>query len=253
MIILGFAGISCAQPQVRPESPASLKTDEIAALQKQIKDQPVGKRIAFWAERFIGTPYDKDPLGAYVSCRKIVCDSEVDCMYLVFRAVELGTSNTPEEAKERALDLRFKTKGRVEGGLVINYDERFDYAEDMVYSGKWGKDITASLGETKRIPGSRGYKTVAYLPKEELSKKEDYGKLQDGDIIFFIKDPARRVVGEIVGHLGIVKVEGGVPMLIHASGTKRANGRPGGGVVKKVSLPGYLKDTKFIGVMVTRF
>ena len=243
LTILGFAGIATA----------SLKTDEIAALQKQLKDQPVGKRIAFWAERFIGTPYDKDPLGAYVSCRKIVCDSEVDCMYLVFRAVELGTSNTPDEAKERALDLRFKTRGRVEGGLVMNYDDRFQYGEDMVYSGKWGKDITSSLGNTKQIPGSRGHETVTYLPKEELSKKEDYGRLRDGDIIFFIKDPAKRVVGEIVGHLGIVKVEGGVPMLIHASGTKKANGRPGGGVVKKVSLPGYLKDTGFIGVMVTRF
>lgn len=243
LAVLGFAGIASASP----------KTDEIAALQKQIKDQPVGRRIAFWAERFIGTPYDKDPLGAYVSCKKIVCDSEVDCMYLVFRAVELGTSNTPDEAKERALDLRFKTHGKVEGGLVVNYDERFDYAEDMVYSGKWGKDITASLGETKQVPGSRGYKAVTYLPKEELSKKEDYGKLRDGDIIFFIKDPARRVVGEIVGHLGIIKVENGVPMLIHASGTKRTNTRPGGGVVKKVSLPDYLKDTKFIGVMVTRF
>ena len=77
--------------------------------------------------------------------------------------------------------------------------------------------------------------------------------LQDGDIIFFVKDPARRAVGEVVGHMGIIEVESGNPKLIHASGSKKGKDRPGGGVVKKVDLLGYLTDMKFIGVMITRF
>lgn len=253
-ILISLSGTACAEGlHASGDRPVFFTQFEIAKLQKEIKDQPVGARIAFWAEKFVGTPYDKDPLGAYVSCKKIVCDSEVDCMYMVFRAAELGTSDTPEQARERALDLRFKTRGRLEDGLVTNYDERFDYAEDMVFSGKWGKDITAALGGAKRAPGSRGRETVEYLPKEQLLNEINYSRLRDGDMIFFLKDPAKRAVGEIVGHLGIIKVEDGLPMLIHASGTKKTNGREGGGVVKKVGLLDYLRDTKFIGVMATRF
>jgi hypothetical protein len=226
---------------------------DISWLQTSVKGLPVGERIAFWAGKFVGTPYDTDPLGAYVRSEKVVCDSEVDCMYLVFRAVELATSGTPDEAAERALDLRFTTRGTVVDGKVVNYDERFDYAEDMVASGKWGRDITSVLGKAERTVGSRGAEYVTYLPKSELLKRDSYKELKDGDLIFFIKDPAKRVVGEIVGHLGVIKIEGGTPLLIHGSGTKAAGEKPGGGMVKKVDLLDYVRDMRFIGVMVTRF
>jgi len=218
-----------------------------------LSGRPVGVRIAFWAESFVGTPYDTDPLGAYVRSEKLVCENEVDCMYHVFRSVELATSNTPEQAEERALELRFTTHGRLEGGRVLNYDERFQYGEDMVYSGKWGRDVTAELGATASIPGSRGRDVIIYLPKEELLKAENMAKLMDGDLIFFVKEPARRAVGEVVGHLGIVKMDGGTPCLIHASGSKSTPEKQGGGKVKKVGLAAYLQGMRFIGVIVTRF
>ena len=222
-------------------------------MQEELARLPVGSRIARFAESFAGTPYDTDPLGAYVRKEKVVCDSEVDCMYLVFRAVELATSDTPEGAVERALDLRFITKGVIEDGRVTNYDERFQYAEDMTASGKWGEDVTATIGEVKAIPGARGRDTITYMPAKGLAAPEALGMLRDGDLIFFVKDPAKRVVGEVVGHLGIVSVADGGPYLIHASGNKDRPDRPGGGIVKKVSLREYLMDTKFIGAQVTRF
>lgn len=228
-----------------------LKAGDIASMQKKLSRLPVGDRIALWAEAFIGTPYDTDPLGAYVRSGEVVCDSQVDCMYHVFRSVELALTDTPEAARDKALDLRFITRGRVEGGKVVNYDERFQYAEDMIASGKWGRDVTNELGRVEDVPGSRGYKTVSYIPKSKLLS----GRLglKSGDIVYFIKDPSRRAVGEIVGHLGIIKVEGGRASLIHASGSKDTQSKKGCGTVKRVDFMQYVKDMKFIGIKVTRF
>lgn len=233
--------------------PTGFDAARVGSMQKELAGLPVGGRIARFAESFIGTPYDTDPLGAYVRKERVVCDSEVDCMYLVFRAVELATSDTPEGAVERALDLRFITKGVIEDGRVTNYDERFQYAEDMVASGKWGGDVTATLGTVKAIPGARGRETITYMPAKKLAAPEALGMLRGGDLIFFVKDPSKRVAGEVIGHLGIVDEAEGGPYLVHASGNKDRPDRSGGGIVKKVSLRDYLMDTKFIGVQVTRF
>jgi hypothetical protein len=214
---------------------------------------PLGKRIAYWAGRFVGTPYDTDPLGLYVRTNRIVADEKVDCMYHTFRSVELAQSGTPGEAVDRALDLRFISRGKLAAGLVTNYDERFEYGEDMVTSGKWGKNITAELGAAKTIPGSRGKDAVDILPKDALLSRALQKKLEDGDIVYWVKDPKKRVVGEIVAHLSIVHVKSGTPYLIHASGSKNQWSTPNGGVVKEVPFAEYVKNTKFIGAFVTRF
>ncbi|HSQ77737.1 MAG TPA: NlpC/P60 family protein, partial [Nitrospirota bacterium] len=125
--------------------PAEMTADEILLAQARIARLSLGKRISYWAGRFIGTPYDPDPLGLYVRTNRIVADEKADCMYHVFRSVELAQSNTPGEAIDKSLDLRFITRGTLVDGLVANYDQRFQYGEDMVYSGKWGKNITADL------------------------------------------------------------------------------------------------------------
>ena len=218
---------------------------------------PVGERISHWAEKFIGTPYDPDPLGEYVTKKAIVADERVDCMYLTFRSAELALSNTPEEAVERALELRFIEKGRLNpDGSVANYEERYQYAEDMVYSGKWGKDITASIGKiseelasSSEIEGSRGRKSVIIVPKGDIPAS--LTRLKSGDIVFFVKDPAKRVVGEIIGHIGIIKKEGDSIYLIHASGNK-GKVSPAG-EVKKVLFPEYIEKMRFVGIIVTRF
>ncbi len=233
--------------------PAELTTDEVLLAQARAAKLPSGKRIAYWAGRFIGTPYDPDPLGLYVRKNRIVADEKVDCMYHVFRSVELAQSNTPGEAIERALALRFITEGRLEDGVVVNYDERFQYGEDMVFSGKWGKNITADLGAIKTIPGSRGKETVDILPKNTLSTGALQKKLRDGDIVYWVKDPKKRVVEEIVAHLSIVRIRAGKAYVIHAAGDKDRADKPGGGVVKEVPFGDYVKNMRFIGAFVTRF
>lgn len=230
-----------------------MTADEIFLAQARVARLPLGKRIAYWAGRFIGTPYDPDPLGLYVRTNRIVADEKVDCMYHAFRSTELAQSNTPGEAIDRALSLRFITQGKLMDGLVTNYDERFQYGEDMVFSNKWGRNITADLGALKQISGSRGRDRVDILPKNILATRTLQKKLQDGDIVFWVKDPKKRVVEEIVAHLSIVRIKSGKPYLIHAAGDKDRTDRPGGGVVKEVPFSDYVRNMRFIGAFVTRF
>jgi hypothetical protein len=218
----------------------------IAGLQAEVSGVPVGERIARWAEEFVGTPYDPDPTGEYVTRRVIVADERVDCMYHTFRSVELAFTGAPGEAVALALEKRFITKGVIKDGAVQNYEDRFQYAMDMLRSGKWGTEVTARLARTAEIQGSRGVDTILMVPKEHIP--ETFPALKSGDIVFFVKDPNKRVVGEVIGHIGIVKREGGEVYLIHASGRKN-----GGGEVRKVSFRDYAGRMPFVGIKASRF
>jgi hypothetical protein len=232
----------------------ALTDEEIQKSQPLLRGKPIGERIAFWAEKFLGVLYDADPSGEYVSKATVVADERVDCMYLTFRAVELALSKTPEEAIQIALDKRFHSKGVLKDGQVMNYDDRFEYGEDMIYSGKWGKDITSEVGRITKIKGSRGKDFVEILSTGRFLK--GIKNLNSGDIVFFIKKPKeRKKEEEIVGHIGILKVEINPKnmehrdiYLIHASGIKEKGGR-----VKKVLLKEYVSKMPFMGVKITRF
>jgi hypothetical protein len=223
---------------------------DIGKIQSTLGGKNIGERIAFWAGYFIGTPYDEDPQGLYVTKGTIVADEKIDCMYHIFRSAELALSQTPEEAVQIALEKRFHSRGQLENGRVINYQDRFQYGEDMIESGKWGKEVTAAIGPTHRIQGSRGKEFFEVLPPQGLWKGKE--RLKTGDLFFFMTFPEKRKVGEAVGHIGVVTMEGPSPdlklFLIHASGTKKR-----GGSVKKVLLEEYLKQMPFVGVRITRF
>ncbi len=228
----------------------TISNEEIRLKQDELQGKPVGERIAFWAERFIGTPYDEDPDGDYVTRAVIEADERVDCMYLTFRSAELALSQTPEEAVQIALQKRFHSRGILKDGKVMNYEDRFAYGEDMIESGKWGEDITARVGRTVRIKGSRERNFYEILFPVEVMRGME--KLRDGDLLFFMKFPEKRIVGEGVGHMGIVKIEESSGkkevFMIHASGQKSK-----GGAVKKVLLREYVSKMPFIGVKITRF
>lgn len=243
MVYLLFAALLslCPAPVA-----AFMSDEDIARYQLVTRDWPVGDRIAFWAGQFIDTPYDPDPLGCYVRERVIVSDEKVDCMYLAFRAVELALAGGPEEAQRIALEKRFIGRGVVQEGLVSNYDTRFQYGEDMLDSGKWGREITATLGNPEQIPGTRGRDTVPYLSARDAAKSAE--RLQNGDTVFFVRNPAKRISDEVIGHIGIIKKEANKTYLIHASGLKNK-----GGKVKKTLLTDYLKTMPFIGIRVNRF
>jgi len=249
--LLHFCSSALACLFILPSLLFAFADSDIASYQKEIGDKPIGERIALWAERFVGTPYDPDPLGEYVTKKAIVADARVDCMYLSFRSVELALSHTPEEAVSIALDKRFISKGMFKNGEVINYEQRFQYGEDMLDSGKWGKEITGDIGSLSYIKGARGREKVAIVSKEELIGKFKKGvrlPLKSGDFIFFVKASEKRIYDEIVGHIGIIKMKGETPYLIHAGGIKNK-----GGEVKKALLYDYIRSMPFAGVKVSRF
>ena len=227
-------------------SPFCASARSIDEIQASLDLRETGERIAFWANYFVGTPYDKDPLGEYVTRKAIIADERVDCMYLVFRSVELALSSSPAGAQQTALDKRFHTKGIVDGVAVVNYDDRFQYGEEMIDSGKWGREITGVAGKTAEIRDERRGLEIAYAPVNSL--KAGKSRLKSGDLVFFIKRPEKRVYGEVVGHMGVIKVEKGRVLLIHAAGTKKA-----GGMVRKVGWEDYLRTTPYIGAKITRF
>jgi hypothetical protein len=218
---------------------------DVAALQRETRVLPAGERIAFWGEQFVGTPYDTDPLGEYVRKSVIVADDRVDCMYLTFRAVELALGKDPDDSLRIALDIRFLHGGKVEDGKVVNYGDRFQYGEEMIESGKWGKEITPTLGETLTVAGPSGKTTAFVVPGDAAGS---FGGLRSGDIVFFVNPPEKIAAGVIVGHIGIVKKEAGKVYLIHANGRKET-----GGSVKKVLFRDYLSRMPFAGIRVTRF
>ena len=233
-----------------PEISLAISVEEIRKMQAGLQGKTTGEKIAFFAERFVGTPYDEDLQGEYVSKAAIVADERVDCMYLTFRSVELALSHTPEEAVRIALEKRFHSQGILQDGRVANYDDRFQYGEDMIQSGKWGREITSGIGRTIRIQGSRGRDFWEILPPEEIH--QGIKKIRSGDIFFFFTRPEKRKVEEGVGHIGFVKVEktprGEKIYLIHASGSKNKSG-----AVKKVFLSDYISKMPFVGVKITRF
>lgn len=223
------------------------------SLYDQAATLPLPDRIAFWAEAFIGRPYDSDPLGEYVRRSAVVADERVDCLYHVFRSVELARGGTAEQAVAQALQLRFHHAGQIQEGRVINYDDRFQYGEDMIDSGKWGREVTAALGPTTTVPGSRGRERVTILPKAALLQADTHARLKNGDLLFLIKDPKKRVAGEIVGHLGILVARANTLYLVHASGRKTDPTAPPNGEVKRVKLTDYAATMPFLGARVTRF
>lgn len=206
----------------------------------------VGDDIVRYAKKFIGVTYDSDPLGSYVRNRVIVYDREVDCMYLTFRSVELAFGGDESKSIEVALDKRFKTRGILSNGIVVNYEDRFEYGEDMFLSGKWGKLIATDGNIVKKVFSERLGRYISYIPKESF--KEIISSVRNGSIIFFVKDPSRSKKGEVVGHLGILEVYRGQVFLIHASGIKGK-----GGKVKREKLQDYLKRSKYIGFVITSF
>ena len=215
----------------------------------------LGDKIAKYANSFIGTPYDRIPIGLYVQSRKLIIDDEIDCMYLVFRSVSLALADGDDKkAAEIACDKMFHDKCKLDkNGLVTNYENRFDYSEDMIFSGKWGKSIYTNE-EMSTMEGSRMYDKLHYVKSQDFIKsKELQQRVQSGDILFLFKFPKKRSkLQEAIGHLGILEVQNGDIYLIHASGKKKYN-VPQGKVVK-VKLTDYLqeKKAKWAGIYITR-
>jgi hypothetical protein len=275
-ICLLLATASCREASTLPEPliarnqatatsflPAAL--DSLLAAEQQL---PTAARIGLWARRFLADPESEYRFGlkegGYVTEGLLVSDHRQDCVSLLYRSSELARASDHEDALRVALATRFPgapADSLIDPGGRVDYErpEHLDFSLDMIRSGHWGREITAQLtgarpddiGSSRYAPGS-----FRYIPEEKLETSE----LREGDIVWFLLDPAhesaRRLrdrYGLVIGHIGLLIEEGGEILLIHAA----SSDLPGcyeGGRVAKVALDVYLaRVERFTGVLVTRF
>jgi len=241
------------------------REDELLA---EEQDLATPDRIGGWARRFLeadGVVYLFGPAeGGYVADGALISDRRQDCVSLLYRVSELARARDHEDAIDWALRTRFA--GAVLDSVVgpdgrLDYDApgHLDYSLDMIRTGMWGNDVTAGFaGATPDTVGtSRNEKgSFEYVPTSDL----DPGDLEEGDIGWFVLNPAhegaaklRREHGLVIGHIGIIIVTEGQPWLVHAARSD-LEGWYEGGTVVKVPLTEYLaRVDRFAGIMVTRF
>ena len=228
---------------------------------------PTGARVGLWARRFLAADgvrylFGPSPDG-YVAERAVVRDHRQDCISLLYRCGELARARDHRDAVAVALSTRFagadpEAVVDAEGRVDYENPAHLDFSLDMIRSGHWGRDVTASVGAAVAdTVGTSRYAagSFAYVPKARLNA----AALLEGDVIWFVLDPgvasARKLrdqYGLVIGHVGLVIVEDGQPWLVHAA-VSGLSGWYDGGTVVKVPLPEYLgRVEKFGGVMVTR-
>ncbi len=231
-------------------------------------DLATATKVGLWARRFVAAEnvtYLFGPkAGGYVAEGAIVSDYRQDCVSLLYRVGELARASDARSAVDWALRTRFAGGGvdvvtLADGRVDYDNPAHLDFSLDMIRTGLWGRDITASLaGAEADTVGSLRYPagSFQFVPKGQLQVAE----LNEGDVVWFVLDPEhesgaklRQKYGLVIGHIGLVVVADGERQLIHAASSDLAGWYEGGTVVQ-VPLMEYLpRVEKFAGVMVTRF
>ena len=229
---------------------------------------PTAERVGIWARRYLAWGRVEYWFGlregGYVAEGLLVPGVRQDCVSLMYRTTELARARDAQDAVRVALALRFAGADpdsvlREDGRADYDRPEHLDFSLDMIRSGHWGADVTASLSGAAPDPvGSRRYPAGSFLcvPEADL----DVAELREGDIAWLVLDPAdpkaralRDEHGLVIGHVGIVIVEDGERRLVHAASSPLPGWYEESGVVS-VPLAVYLDRVERYGaVVVTRF
>ncbi|MBD3162647.1 MAG: hypothetical protein GF328_11130, partial [Candidatus Latescibacteria bacterium] len=225
----------------------------IDSLMRRIEGEPLGERIAFWADAFYEDGrtryrFGLDP-GGYVTEGRLCDDFAMDCVLFFYRITELGRSSSAREAVQFAFGTRFYGASVEEAILPdgrVRYDHfsHLDYSEDILRTGIWGANVTEKIGPIARDPGNVrfGPDTLSYVPKERI----DTSALRSGDLVYFLLDENHpkgsedRAGGTLIAHLGILARQGDRVDLIHAA-QRGLEGLYEGGRIEKVPLKTYLE------------
>lgn len=273
MLLLAAAGACGADPADRAldRSASGVRVMSVAAEDSILaaeQDLATAARVGAWARRFATADSVRYLFGlaggGYAAGGELVADRTQDCVSLLYRCTELARARDHRDAARLALATRFAGADpaavvRADGRVDYDHPAHLDYSLDMIRSGLWGDDVTATLtgarsdstGSSRYAPGS-----FLYVPGAELQD----GELQEGDIVWFVLSPQhagaralREEHGLVIGHIGIVVREGGEARLVHAA-VSGLEGHYAGGTVVTVPLAAYLpRVERFVGVCVTRF
>ena len=240
------------------DQPYVVDSGRLDAAMGLFADLPLGERIASWANWFreLGRSeyvFGLDPDG-YVAQGRLCQDFATDCILFLYRVTELARSTTAEEAVQFAFGTRFygaSVERAVSADGRVDYRDpaHLEYSEDMIASGIWGQDVTATLGAKLRKSGDINYIATADIP---------YRELRTGDIVWFVGEAKTPPEGVDDGretrlhHVGFVDARQGSVDLIHAA-MKPLPGIYDHAGVARVALRTYLERVdRFDGILVTR-
>lgn len=247
------------------DNPHVLASRVIDSLMVQLEGKPVGERIAFWAEVFLRDGRARYLFGleegGYVSEGRLCDDFRTDCVLFLYRTTELGRSTSAREAVQFAFGTRFygaSVEEAIEPDGRVRYDHaaHLDHSEDILRSGIWGRDVTATVGPLESDPGNARFPadTLKFVRTDRINSRA----LQSGDLIFFLLDEKQakgaeyRAQGTLIHHIGIAVRSGDQVDLIHAARAPLA-GIYEGQKIERVPLRTYLeKVDSFKGILVSR-
>lgn len=274
LFMIAVLSVVAGAPAMERAVARNLAVDDLAppavvdSLLAAEQDLPTAARVGAWARRYLAwgeTEYRFGLAdGGYVAAGLLVPGRWQDCISLLYRTTELARARDARDAVRLALALRFAgadPDSVVDADGRVDYDrpEHLDYSLDMIRSGHWGRDVTATLSGAAPDPaGSSRYPAGSFVTVPERALRP--GELREGDLVWFVLDPthagARRLrddFGLVIGHVGIVIIEGGEPVLVHAANSPLPGWYDRSGVVS-VPLAVYLERVeRYDAVIVTRF
>lgn len=252
-----------------PKPTVTLDQLASAAKASNIYKQPIGKRIEFFARKFIDTPYvgatlDQDPVQE--QCTVLL--NGLDCV--TFMETVFALARTPDPTEDGLREA--VTKTRYWGGRVDGYLSRLHYTTDWFFDNERKgtiKDLSAKLPAAVPFTRKVGYMSAhpdryaalkanpSLLPKLRQQESENNARekwfvpvsalvqaekqLKTGDIIGLVGGAD----GIDISHVGIIIVEKNVPHFVHASSVRKL-------VTFDKRLSDYLAGSKTEGIIVAR-
>lgn len=227
-------------------------TTEINALLIKGKESGLhqgNKLVAFYANELLGKPYaagtlncdDKDDPNKElltINIDELDCTTFIDALYALARTTMSGRYSWRDYARNLEA-VRYR------GGEMNGYASRMHYISDWiannVHRGNL-REVTADLDDVRYIVRSLDYMSkhassypqladeevlekikqmeigymshrFPYIKKETISKKKAQSMFKDGDIIAIVT----RTEGLDVQHMGVIKMQNGMPYLLNAS------------------------------------
>jgi len=227
-----------------------ISRQEIEDLLFEFSELPPGQRLAVWAERLIGTPFEFESNLPILSEDMLRVNlANLDCITFIYVVIALSRADSFEQFVRQLKVLRYDVpdveaaSGRhAASGSFLHFVEE-SLLERAIEQG-WLTDVTSTLVTAEciipmavdlrviRRPAAfdfreqlvapvRGERAISHTFIRAVDlQKMDVKLLQDGDIIVFAKDPTT-AQGDLrhilVRHLGIVKKQAGAAYFIHSS------------------------------------
>jgi hypothetical protein len=222
-----------------------LNRRRVQQLIRAVKDErSVAGRIEVLSRRFLGSPYQSDPLIGSAETAEVFTTSLAgfDCVTYLETIIALACASDADDFADLIRRIRYR-KGRIEWHQRNHY--MTDWIRNNLREGILGRISTRALPSVTKVrilnavrglPARRA--RMKWIPKPALMRFEPH--LETGDLIFFVS--TRKTLD--VFHAGIIVRVGQTLLMRHAS---RSQGK-----VVEQELREFLAANRMAGVIIAR-